>query len=323
MNAPPKESEQPMTQPAEILFCHCAHANIVDADVRRTVRGALSASGARVRDVPDLCGLAARRDPLLRALAADGELKIVACYPRAVKWLFAAVGTPLDDDRTEVLNMRTQGAREILDALSAEAGDGAATYRPPVTSANGWLPWFPVIDYDRCTGCKQCMNFCLFGVYSVAPDGKVTVTTPAACKTHCPACARICPEAAIIFPKYATAPFNGDEVDSGADGEATKVDVKTALGGDVYAALRQRSGGNGNEQALAERTACANLKDIQQQLDIPDEVINSLNPPESLRRAVCECDCDCECDCSTPPDASCDCDCDCAAPGDEQAGEET
>jgi len=124
-----------MTQPVDILFCHCTHANVVDAGVKRAVRGALSASGARVRDVPDLCGLAAKRDPLLKALAAGEPLKIVACYSRAVQWLFAAAGTPLDDNRAEVLNMRTQGAEEILDALPVDAGDGAATYRPPTTSA--------------------------------------------------------------------------------------------------------------------------------------------------------------------------------------------
>ena len=308
-----------MSQPVDILFCHCAHADVVDADVRRAVREALSASGASVRDVPDLCGLAAKRDPLLKELAAADSLKVVACFPRAVKWLFAAAAAPLDDDRADVFNMRTQSTEEILASLLDEApASAAATDAPAVATADGWLPWFPVIDYDRCTGCKQCMNFCLFSVYGVTPDGRVTVSTPAACKTHCPACARICPEAAIIFPKYATAPFNGDEVDSDAPSEAAKVDVKTALGGDVYAALRKRSGGNGDEQqALAERTACANLKDIQQQLDIPDEVIHSLNPPESLRRAVCECDC------STMPEKVCDCDGACAAPGDEPAGEGT
>ena len=30
----------------------------------------------------------------------------------------------------------------------------------------GWKPWFPVIDYDRCTNCMQCLSFCLFGVVS-------------------------------------------------------------------------------------------------------------------------------------------------------------
>ena len=30
-----------------------------------------------------------------------------------------------------------------------------------------WKPWFPVIDYDRCTNCMQCLSFCLFGVYKM------------------------------------------------------------------------------------------------------------------------------------------------------------
>jgi len=241
---------------------------------------------------------------------------VVACYPRAVTWVFAAAGTPLDD-RADILNMRTQSAEDILAALSVETTDAAPSDPPSVAPSDDWLPWFPVIDYDRCTGCRQCMNFCLFGVYGVTPDGRVTVSTPAACKTHCPACARICPVSAIIFPKYATAPFNGDEVDPDATGETAKVDVKTALGGDVYAALRKRGGNGDEQQALAERTACANLKDIQQQLDIPDEVINSLNPPDSLRQAVCDCE---NCECAGMPAEFCDCDCACAAPGDEQTG---
>src|SRR5687767_1981373 len=28
-----------------------------------------------------------------------------------------------------------------------------------------WKPWFPVIDYQRCTNCMQCLSFCLFEVY--------------------------------------------------------------------------------------------------------------------------------------------------------------
>ena len=27
-----------------------------------------------------------------------------------------------------------------------------------------WKPWFPVIDYDRCTNCMQCLSFCLFEI---------------------------------------------------------------------------------------------------------------------------------------------------------------
>ena len=76
--------------------------------------------------MPDLCELAARRDPSLERLAGgDAPLEIVACYPRAVKWLFhnAGISFPEDengDSRIEVLNMREQDAESIA-ALDAHA----------------------------------------------------------------------------------------------------------------------------------------------------------------------------------------------------------
>ena len=65
-----------------------------------------------------------------------------------------------------------------------------------------WKPWFPVIDYDRCTNCMQCLSFCLFGVYGVDEQQRIQVQNNDHCKTNCPACSRVCPEAAIMFPKY-------------------------------------------------------------------------------------------------------------------------
>ena len=61
--------------------------------------------------------MSARRDPSLRRLAEGGPVKIAACYPRAVKWLFHAAGADLAAESTEVLNMRVQGAEEVGTAL--------------------------------------------------------------------------------------------------------------------------------------------------------------------------------------------------------------
>ena len=62
------------------------------------------------------------------------------------------------------------------------------------------------------------------------------------CKTDCPACSRVCPEVAILFPKYRHGPINGDEVNADdVRREAMKVDISALLGGDIYAALRDRS----------------------------------------------------------------------------------
>ncbi len=100
-----------------ILYCHCRYAQVVPAEVKTEVLKQLCASNLPFEAVPDLCELSARRDPSLKRLATAGPLKIAACYPRAVKWLFAAASAPLTPDTTEVLNMRTQSVEEISQAL--------------------------------------------------------------------------------------------------------------------------------------------------------------------------------------------------------------
>ncbi|HEX6736909.1 MAG TPA: ferredoxin family protein, partial [Vicinamibacteria bacterium] len=105
-----------------------------------------------------------------------------------------------------------------------------------------WKPWFPVIDYQRCTNCMQCLSFCLFDVYGTSAAGKIEVRNQDHCKTDCPACSRVCPEVAILFPKYRHGPINGDEVRvDDVRREAMKVDISALLGGDIYSMLRDRS----------------------------------------------------------------------------------
>lgn len=62
--------------------------------------------------------------------------------------------------------------------------------------------WYPLLDRDRCIGCLECVNFCLFGVYSIDADDRPIVLHPEECRNGCPACSRVCPEGAIIFPLY-------------------------------------------------------------------------------------------------------------------------
>jgi Pyruvate/2-oxoacid:ferredoxin oxidoreductase delta subunit len=157
----------------------------------------------------------------------------------------------------------------------------------------GWKPWFPVIDYDRCTNCMQCLSFCLFGVYSADREGHILVQNQDNCKTNCPACSRVCPEAAIMFPKYKAGPINGDVVkDEDLSREKMKVDISALLGGDIYSMLRIRSERaqsrfskeRDSGKALNERQKC--LTKLAQAGDIPPEVLMSLpSPEEILRRA--------------------------------------
>jgi hypothetical protein len=99
-----------------ILYCHCAFAKIVPADVKAAVLSGLSEANVEFDAVPDLCEMAARGDARLRELAAEKPLTIAACYPRAVKWLFAAAGAQLPDD-ARVWNMRVEPADAVIGGL--------------------------------------------------------------------------------------------------------------------------------------------------------------------------------------------------------------
>jgi Pyruvate/2-oxoacid:ferredoxin oxidoreductase delta subunit len=154
-----------------------------------------------------------------------------------------------------------------------------------------WKPWFPVIDYDRCTNCMQCLSFCLFGVYGVDEQQRISVQTSDNCKTNCPACSRVCPEAAILFPKYKSGPINGDVVsDADLQREKMKIDISSLLGGDIYSMLRDRSERaksrfskeRDSNKALDERKKC--LAKLVQAAEIPPDVLMSLPTPEEIGR---------------------------------------
>jgi hypothetical protein len=105
-------------QPA-LLYCNCTYAQVVDPATKAAVLRHLCDSGQSFEAVADLCEMSARKDPALKRLAASPCVKIAACYPRAVKWLFAAAGAPLDPANTEVLNMRESPAPTIIERLLA------------------------------------------------------------------------------------------------------------------------------------------------------------------------------------------------------------
>lgn len=101
--------------PLRVVYCHCAYAKVVPAATKDEVLRRLTESGIPFDAVPDLCELSARKDPSLGELVS-GPAKIAACYPRAVKWLFSAAGSPLPEN-VEVLNMRTDSAEAIASKL--------------------------------------------------------------------------------------------------------------------------------------------------------------------------------------------------------------
>src|SRR5690606_8165810 len=105
---------------ARILYCHCAYARVVPPDTKHAVLDGLARAGVEFDAVPDLCEMAARRDPHLAELASAGPMKVAACYPRAVKWLFASAGVNIDPGTSVIVNMRTDGPDAVLRDLLAE-----------------------------------------------------------------------------------------------------------------------------------------------------------------------------------------------------------
>jgi hypothetical protein len=117
-----------MSESVRILYCHCAYAQVVPKDVKEAVLRKLTESGVAFDAVADLCELSAKGDPSLARLAGEGNLKIAACYPRAVKWLFSAAGVTLPEQGVEILNMRTEPAEQVVYAI---LGQGFATAGAP------------------------------------------------------------------------------------------------------------------------------------------------------------------------------------------------
>ena len=79
-----------MNAPAapRILYCNCSYAKVVPPEVKEEVLRKLCASGVAFDAVADLCDMSARKDPALKKLVESGAVRIAACYPRAVRWLF-------------------------------------------------------------------------------------------------------------------------------------------------------------------------------------------------------------------------------------------
>lgn len=272
-----------MSKTVMVLFCNCAYSQIVPQKVKNQVLSALAESGLEFEVVQDLCELAAKKDLKLKRWAEADVIKIVACYSRAVKWLFNAAEAPLKDSNVEFLNMRTSTAKEIILSLPGRKTSVGQKRKIRLEEKGDWIPWFPVIDYDRCGNCMQCMNFCLFGVYGLSQNGRVQVINPAGCKTNCPACARMCSQIAIIFPKYHEGPINGDEVSNSAGkAETQNLDLDmTRLGNsDIYEMIRQH--GKGKKRFAKDKTdhQQVNIAKLQEQLDIPSNILSTLSPEE-------------------------------------------
>ncbi len=226
----------------KVTFCNC-QSKIAEPNKLEILKNQLLNSDIDLTIVTDLCGLCATDKSKAEALFTDNEnTTIIACFPRVLKLLAEYIDVKFDENRVEILNIReieTQHFVERIQKLTSENSEKAKVTE--IKSSEDWQSWYPVIDYDRCTACGQCADFCLFGVYEKS-EKRVNVINPERCKNNCPVCARICPQTAIAFPKYEQGGAIGgsNEIDDTQEQQRQAKDIDDILGSDIYKALEQR-----------------------------------------------------------------------------------
>ena len=189
----------------KLCICVCQFYQRTPRERIAAVQAACLAAQMPCEVAPDLCYVAAKERDRLEKLA-DGDV-VLACQIRAVRALLGNAGK-----HVRCIDLRSESLEDIFHslALTPVGNPGIPQRSIPAVGKNntGWVPWFPVIDTERCVHCRKCVDFCMFGVYAVEEE-TVRVVKPESCKTDCPACARICPQNAVIFPKSDEERLNG------------------------------------------------------------------------------------------------------------------
>ena len=65
------------------------------------------------------------------------------------------------------------------------------------------IPWYPIIDYEKCLSCGKCVDYCTLGAFAwEEKDGKKrpVVKNPYNCVVLCTGCEDQCPSEAISHP---------------------------------------------------------------------------------------------------------------------------
>lgn len=225
----------------KVIYCNCK-GNIIDEQRLGAIDAFVTQLNVPSVKLSDLCGICAtQKDDIKNLFTPGDEYLVIACYPRAVRLLLSSSGAEIEGKSMAFINFRETDNESIFNQVQTFVKEEALASSIEIESNSEWPSWFPAIDYDRCTACSQCADFCLFGVYEKT-DGKVTVVNPQGCKNNCPACARICPHTAIVFPKYKQggAIAGDDTIDEIAEQQRQRQDMDDILGSDIYQALELR-----------------------------------------------------------------------------------
>jgi hypothetical protein len=173
-----------------------------------------------------LVGQESDKDDDLEAESTDPQEteRVTDLYPRPDRNIHCIdLKTSADAESFVTEIRRIVGALPPADGRSLPIVGGEMVQVDEQTSRR----WYPVIDFNRCTNCMECVDFCLFGVYGVDSGENILVEQPDNCRKGCPACSRVCPENAIIFPQHKAPAIAGAQIDGD---EGFKIDLSQLFG---------------------------------------------------------------------------------------------
>lgn len=256
-----------MSQGLTIVLCEAPGPGPAERWTEQGIGQALGRlPGVELVVLPHLYDLAPEGPAVGRLRAIEGDfILLAAVYPRAAYWVLRANGIggrmgptamfPVEELARRKSGMSDPAERTIwcfdLRASVDEAPLVAEIRRivhevtgepiepPPVEVAPPAVlrteeatasRWYPVIDYDRCINCLECLNFCLFGTFGIDSAGHIFVEQPDACRDGCPACSRICPKQAIMFPEYTDPAIAGDHAARHRSSEIQPIEFLGMLG---------------------------------------------------------------------------------------------
>ncbi len=207
---------------ATVVIARSSAGTSERAAIEEELGGLCVARGLDTVLVPDLYHVADRSHIWEVLAALPGPIVVFGrLYPRPLEWLLRSHGVGEDGLRAFDLGAYEDARSALRAALPGQPQEpGIAPGRLQELQEAVAPRWYPLVDRSRCTNCRHCLQFCIFGVYELDEAGHVTTKSPDNCKPGCPACARVCPNSAIMFPLHAD-----DEAIAGAPGKFVTMDA--------------------------------------------------------------------------------------------------
>lgn len=129
----------------------------------------------------------------LRDIAIEQSFRVVAAAAFIGEHSFSSVDTPTAHGRPDQndLKIATELGKDVMQKLSTDqiSQDIQIPGNTPYKDGMKNLPFTPVIDYETCTECEECISVCPAGAISL--NGKIQINAEAC--IFCCACIKTCP----------------------------------------------------------------------------------------------------------------------------------